>query len=340
MEVQAKKRILDEVKHTQLSAFSFNSPQITSCYFTEKRTKPSKTISGFYPLDKILNGGFPIGLTVIGGIPGSGKTTLMVQAAVERAILCEPTVFISLDMRATSIIDKIYSQLSFQVLGSERAYPLHEISRDLLQDDEGTQKLLGFAQKMLPILYVVDFYDNESLQHYGPLEDGEIMLERIIRTYCETYNTPLIVIDNLQVLSGWSGDGKVGVDKTLRSLKAYAAAYGAAIVLISTLSRAAYEKPLELSSFKESGNVEFDADALIGIEPVGIAEKELTVDEYKSQAARDVLLKCLKSRDSEYRQEPATLYAPYCTFLMDGVVKKKPKAPEKKGSGKVTFTDE
>ena len=77
-----------------------------------------------------------------------------------------------------------------------------------------------------------------------------------------------------------------------------------------------YDKTLELSSFKESGNIDYCVSVAFGIEPKFITDgdESMTIDDFRESDCRDITIKCVKSRDSGFQKRYITLNAPYCTF--------------------------
>ena len=122
-------------------------------------------------------------------------------------------------------------------------------------------------------------------------------------------------------------------------LKAYAREYQVPIVLISTLSRASYDKTFSLSSLKESGNIEFAADLIFGIEPKFITDGDdsVTIDDFRESSRRDITIKCVKGRDAGFQKRYITLNAPYCRF--EPYDETQPNTPSKRKRRNVTFVE-
>ena len=140
--------------------------------------------------------------------------------------------------------------------------------------------------------------------------------EKVFAAYASAYENTVFFVDNLQQMAGFMGlEGKLGLDKMLRELKRCSGKYNIAIVMISTIGRASYNKDLDLSAFKESGNIDFDISTALVLQGKFILDdEEITVDEFREQKCRDITVKSVKSRDSGYAKCHLTLNAPYCTF--------------------------
>ena len=316
------KSISDPEKEKQFSPFSVGGIHTIQSHLVYSITKPRKIKTGIPELSNAIGGGYPVGgLTVIGGVPNVGKTTIAVQSAVKMSKEGVPSVFLSLDMSGYEIIDKVYSQLSYQEYGLI-SYSLQDISKKkFVVNNEENLNLLKKVSEVCRYFTVVDMYDKEKIAEIiGVLHAEEDMFNKIVwllELYTNIYKHPVIFIDNLQQLSGYSGaDGKAGVDKSINFLKEVARKYEVPIVLISTMGRASYDKTIELSSFKESGNIDYAVSCAVGLEPKFITDNDtaMDIDTFRTNPKRDITIKCVKSRDSGFEKKYITLNAPYCTF--------------------------
>lgn len=306
----------------KIEQFSMGYKGTTNAYIENMRTRPSKIPTGIAELDEVLGGGFCIGINSVGGVPGAGKSTLLVNCAVNMSRNGTPCVYLTHDMRAYQLIDKVYSKVSYEKF-KEQGYTLTDIGfkRVLLKKDQKNKILIDTVMKQTKLLTIIDMLDTKELvkftSEYEALQSLNLV-ERIIKMYSSVYQNPVIFIDSLQQMSGYLGVGaKEGIDRLLMMIKEYSAKYKVAIVLVSTLSRAYYNKDLVIESFKESGNIEYDSDQIFTVQGKYLKENSdlVSVDDYKSCDYRDTTIKCLKSRDSGFISKDITLYAPYCTFI-------------------------
>lgn len=314
-------------------------------------TKPPKIQTGVPELSNVIGGGYPVGgLTVIGGAPNVGKTTLAVQSAVNMSKEGTPSLFLSLDMSEYEIINKVYSQVSYELNGV-KGYTLKDIAdKKLFLKNEDNKKIIKKVNEIGKYMTVVDMMNETVLSWITERKKAEneykdTMWEKIcclLDTYTDIYEHPVVFIDNLQQLVGYAGDdvGKVGVDKAINTLKLLARTYEVPIVLISILNRSSYEKPIDLTAFKESGAIDFAVSTAIGIEPkyVTDGDTEMNMDVFRESPRRDITIKCIKSRDSGYERKYVTLNAPFCMF--EPYDAKHPSYVSKKRKGKVFFVDD
>lgn len=313
-----KSRIKDLSAHDRLRQYAVGGAETTRIYLEDMLATPRKTPTGIPELNAAIGGGYPIGLSVFGGIPNCGKTTLAVQSAVEIAKMGYPSVFLSYDMSGFEIIDKVYSQISYELYGDE-GYTLQDIAKKkLLEVSEKNTALMCSVVDITQHFTVIDMLDAENVQKIIGDDYGTVpAVKQIMEIYCAAYDHPTFFIDNLQQLVGYLGyEGKAGVDKTLNLLKAYAREYKVPVVLISTLGRAAYDKTIELSSFKESGNIDYAVSTAFGIEPKYITDGEegVTIDDFRAEERREITIKCVKGRDAGFKKRYITLNAPFCRF--------------------------
>ena len=335
-------RIKDIVSHRKVASFSVGGADTCVAYFSDMLNTPRKTPTGITELSAAIGGGYPQGVSIVGGVPNCGKTTLCVQSALEMSRAGYPSVFLSYDMSGYEIIDKVYSQVSYELF-ADKGYTLQDIAkRKLLAKSEENQSLIQSVVDATQLFTVVDMLDEDYLQKIIGTDYGTVpAVKSVMHLYCSVYDHPTFFIDNLQQLVGYLGyEGKLGVDKTLNMLKAYAREYQVPVVLISTLGRAAYDKPLEISSMKESGNIDYCASVIFGIEPKFITDgdESVTIDDFRANDRRDITIKCLKSRDAGFQKRTITLNAPYCRFEPHDP--DNPNTPGKRKRQKVRFVDE
>lgn len=306
----------------KIEQFSIGYKETTTAYLESMRSRPSKISTGIAELDEILSGGFCIGINSIGGVPGAGKSTLLVNCAINMSKNGTPCIYLTHDMRAYQLIDKVYSKVSYEKF-KEQGYTLTDIGfkRVLLKKDQKNKILIDTVMEQTKLLTIIDMLDTKELVRFtGEYEELQSLnvVERIIKMYSSVYQNPVIFIDSLQQMAGYLGVGaKEGIDRLLMMIKEYSAKYKVAIVLVSTLSRAYYNKDLVIESFKESGNIEYDSDQIFTVQGKYLKENSdlISVDDYKSCDYRDITIKCLKSRDSGFISKDITLYAPYCSFI-------------------------
>lgn len=198
--------------------------------YIEGKIKREFVPTGIKSLDKMIGGGITSGLTVLGGKPGYGKTTLAFQIASNIKNLGKTVLFYSFEMPATDF--------------AEKSLKLKAVQGNVDGVKRGN-------------LYIVDAEDIL-------IEE----LVKSIETQVKEYEDVIVVIDYLQIIQTTeSSDARANVEKCVRLLAKAAKKHKIPIILLSSLSREAYrQKTLEMSAFKESGAIESSAVTILGIE--------------------------------------------------------------------------
>ena len=127
-----------------------------------------------------------------------------------------------------------------------------------------------------------------------------------VQQYINTFHrAPVIVIDYLQMVPPTSErlTDKQNIDNIMLSLRQLKN-MGVPCFVISSLSRVSYDSPIGLSSFKESGSIEFSADVALALDfktmytaQVNAKGKvEIDLNHERSVPVRSLLLTILKNR--------------------------------------------
>lgn len=188
-------------------------------------------------------------MMIIGGYPSSGKTLLSLQMA---ATLAEKyrVGFFSLETNPEKLVDRLLSHLSH--------VPLKKIKdRDL--GDADWLALTRSAEKLSTLR--LDFVDA------GGMSTRDIQSLSLSRKY------QAIFIDYLQLISG---NGRLTryeqVTQISQNLHTLGRAHGIAVIALAQLKRPEKEKgkpvPPSMADFRESGQIEQDADSALLLYPV------------------------------------------------------------------------
>ena len=196
--------------------------------------------TGIEVLDEALSGGLTSGITVLGGLPGRGKSSLAYHIIEEMSKTGKYAIFYNLEMPELALAE-------MRVRRKNRASSLNE-------DDNN-------------VFYIVDArtYTVEDI-----VED--------IRKSHEKEKDVVVVIDYLQLLRGngdKAADKRTQINESLKELSDVANLLDIPIILISSLTRSSYngEVKNKLGVFKESGEIEYEAVTILLLE---CDEKELS----------------------------------------------------------------
>lgn len=306
LEQQAKKTYEQENALNYLDTFKQNILD------QQKNTALS---TGIDSLDRAIEGGFyKKQLVILGAISSLGKTTLALQIADNIARQGEEVLIFSLEMAKDELIAKSLSRLSFLKAYDRKYTALALTTRDIMTG-KGSNTLIPNNSQRVEIF-------NEALEDYKTLanniyisecnEQSDINIktieEKVKRHIAITNKKPFVIIDYLQIIQDTDKylNDKQKVDKILTDLKRLARDNDITILLISSLNRGAYTQEISLDSFKDSGNIEYTADLLLGLQAeitenindikVDKKAKE-EINKVQQKDERSLTLKVLKNRN-------------------------------------------
>ena len=223
--------------------------------------------TGFEGFDRLLDGGFYPGLYVIGANSSMGKTTFFLQIADNIAKSGHEVLIISLEMARDELIAKTLSRISLvKSLEKYKSTCYAKTTRDVLLgrfNNDIEKKIIGQA--------IQEYH--EAGQKIRIIEGvGNVKVSRI-REEVERYRKqgkepPVVIIDYLQILAPFDlkMTDKQNVDKNITELKRLSRDFEIPVLGISSFNRENYNAPVSMTSFKESGAIEYSSDVLIGMQ--------------------------------------------------------------------------
>lgn len=268
---------------------------------------PEPISTGFSYLDDLIDGGLLAGLYFFGGVSSSGKTTFCMQIIDQVAKSGGDCLVFAAEMSRADIIARSISRETvlngvdrfsfFTQREVQAGYKFCEFSEGKLDNlEKSYQEYKKYAGR-------ITIYENKG----DSMKPSRIRQK--IERYCHlTGKRPLILIDYLQILTPEDSkqDIRFCIDDTVRALKGISTEFCLPIIVISSLNRDNYTMPLNLAALKESGNIEYSADYILGLqfsivhkldhskskhaENLDILEKE------KGKPIRDVEIVILKQR--------------------------------------------
>ncbi len=116
-----------------------------------------------------------------------------------------------------------------------------------------------------------------------------------------TKRNPVILIDYLQIISPHDkkATDKQNTDKAVIELKRISRDYKIPVFAVSSFNRENYKNPVSMTSFKESGAIEYSSDVLIGLQLEGTGTKDFDVEEAKKQYPRRIEARIIKNRNGK-----------------------------------------
>lgn len=256
--------------------------------------RPPAKPTGFNLLDSPLRGGFREGLICIGGISSLGKTTLALQIMDNFAQQGHDVLIFSLEMgrhelRAKSIaresylLDSRYAVSTVEVLDKQLRDQLMPEQQDNVK--KAINKYYSYARHV---------HIHEAVGKFT-VNDVKSIVEEHIEA---TGRTPVVMVDYLQILQpaekNLNDKAKVSYDVLM--LKQLSRDKHTPVVVVSSFNRDSYKAEASFSSFKESGEIEYSADVLLGLQLTALRTGR-DIQEALEEAYREIDVKILKNRN-------------------------------------------
>ncbi|MBR0518588.1 toprim domain-containing protein [bacterium] len=241
--------------------------------FEQPRQKAIST--GFDSLNKVLYGGFFTGLYILGAVSSLGKTSFALQVASQIAERGQDVLIFSLEMSKRELLAKIISRFTFEINRDSARNTIEILNNFTSKDDEAKairqkenrnsafDRLKEFAHRI---------YISEGI---GDININAIR-ERIEEHIKITGNTPFVLIDYVQIICplDFKMTDKQATDRNITELKRISRDFNCVILGISSFNRESYKEEVSLTSFKESGAIEYGSDVLIGIQYKALEREE------------------------------------------------------------------
>ena len=289
-----------------------NTAMATLDYFKTIEQEPETNMypTGFDTLDAKLDGGLFAGLYIIGAISSLGKTTFTLQMADQIAEQGNDVLFFSLEMSKKELMAKSISRYTYKIMRNTKENGTHiaRTTKEIINNR--TYKHYTPKQKKV----IQDAIGQYSLQasnlyiYEGDYSKGVRMtvehIENIVANHIErTGNAPVVFVDYLQILAPTKdrGTDKQNTDDAVNRLKGISREYDIPVFAISSFNRENYMNPVSMTSFKESGAVEYSSDVLMGLQYAGMEN----VSGEKEGARMDRITKLKKDNEFKSNQGEA-----------------------------------
>jgi len=235
----------------------FNKILNTTQQAAEKQLKGIRT--NYPKFDEFTNG--LSGIAVLGGPPKIGKSTFGLIVAANAAESGHPVIYCDFENGTEKLCLKILSRLSgFSIID---IWTKMDDLRKLPEYDRIKERCQNIGKNLFihrPSLKDIKL-DNGNM-----FDASNLLLEKYVKYIREELKIDkkiLIIVDSLQKLPLWSMSERRGsIDSWLRSFEGAKNNFGVTFLIISELSRGAYEYA-NIAAFKESGDIEYTADLAI-----------------------------------------------------------------------------
>jgi replicative DNA helicase len=224
--------------------------------------------TGYQNFDEAMEGGIRPVFYVVGAAPSLGKTTWTLQLADQLSKSGTDIMFFSLEMSEDEVGSKSISRISYELSND---IDISLTSQEVLNSE--AHIFFGPAKKKLleDSLYT---YEKENGLHSFIFEGEGCMTVKVIREKVEEHirimgTRPVVIVDYLQMISSDSDHltDKQIVDQAVLALKRMSRDLHIPVLTVSSFNRDGYAKA-SMSSFKESGSIEYSADVLLSLLPV------------------------------------------------------------------------
>ena len=239
--------------------------------------------TGISSLDSILGGGLPVGLTVLGGVSSLGKTTLLSQIGEHLSSKGITVLFFSLEQAPYDIFSKgLKRNLFFN--GKDRTYNSFNV-----------ENVTDYYNKVKYNFNVISGDFNTTIK---------TIKQKILSIKAYSDNDIVVIVDYLQALTPTDKLGNVitnysdkqKTDNLIQDLKLLSNNYNIPVLTISSIARDKYYTKIELDSFKETGNIEYTADIILGLDLTKIRHNNLGTTDTDKKQGKNIL-------DAEYQKD-------------------------------------
>ena len=294
--VEESEKILFNVTEQRVSSdFAKMDTLLTEAFeeiakLAEQKNSLAGVPTGFKDVDALFHGLRGGDLIILAARPGVGKSAFALNVAVNAAKAGTTVAFLSLEMSASQLAQRILCSEAHVNLSRLRAGNITEADWGAIADASNTLSKINLFIDDTPALSVFDLRAKARRELRG----------------CES---GLIIVDYLQLMQPTTtrrdGNRAVEVGEISRSLKVLAKEMNMPVIALSQLSREiekrGKKRPM-LSDLRESGSIEQDADIVMFIDrsmdeieaesagrpPLGTAE--LIVAKHRNGPSRDITL--------------------------------------------------
>lgn len=318
------KRLIDRLKGRVNGDGGGNAGAMLDYFRTiEQQPEGYETTTGFKILDDKLSGGLHAGLIVLGAVSSLGKTTFTLQLADQIAAAGNDVLFFSMEMSKYELMAKSISRYTYNIAGREKnANNNQYVARDTLQVLNNKRYKNYSSREKEVIADAIDRYSQAAGNIYiyeGRIGDHRLTTDDIGRAvdahYRKTGKQPVVIVDYLQIIAPIDVHmtDKQATDANVFELKEISRNFDIPVIAISSFNRENYKEPVSMSSFKESGAVEYSSDILFGLQYKGMDYDPKEDNQERSKRIRSLMqtnyqrkkdkqpieieLKCLKNRN-------------------------------------------
>lgn len=306
--------------------------------------------TGFESLDNALNG-LTAGIYVVAGKSSLGKTTFCLNIADNMAKSGQPVVFVSLEMARHEMYSKSFNRIAHTGLIPKGSVPkLDSLTFTKFKSGNMTSEEKERAAKALDT-YGADISENMFITEGETISD-DLTVDSLLKFFDlmiyeirekqrgmneglklagvpqKPLKDPVFFVDYLQLIQSSDSykDAKSSVDDVVKKLKRYSRQKQVPIFIISSINRTSYTSAIDFEALKESGNIEYTADTVIGIDfDIEYSTKDSdkakireTITQAYQETPRKIKARILKNRNGKARGECRFDYYPAYDLFIEG----------------------
>ena len=252
---------------------------------------------------KILDEQLPLlpGCYLLGALPSMGKTTFALNVA---ANICEQgtaVLYVSYEPTKEQIICKDLARYWYLKARKEMSYDDYQHTPTALQIMLGRYYYEKFTEKDAEKIRAELKEKRRNFYFFAGLKSTARDLIATIKPYVDE-GVKFIVIDYLQLIKGADTrkSAREQIDETIQELRMFQTENNLVILFLSSFNRENYRNYVCMEAFKESGGLEFTADAILALQFQYSAGESRTDSETfqkkKQEKPRKIELVCLKNR--------------------------------------------
>lgn len=304
--VEESEKILFNVTEKRVSSeFARMDALLTDAFdeitkLAEQKNSIAGVATGFKDVDDLFHGLRGGDLVILAARPGVGKTSFALNLAVNAAKSGSTVAFLSLEMSASQLVQRILCSEARVNLSRLRAGQLQEQDWGAIADASNTLSKLNMFIDDTPSLSILELRAKARRELRG----------------CDK---GLIIVDYLQLMqppkARRDGNRAVEVGEISRGLKVLAKEMDMPVLALSQLSRQVEmrgkKRPM-LSDLRESGSIEQDADIVMFIDR-SMDEMEAESDDRPDLGTAELIV--AKHRNGPTRDIPLAFNSEYTRFM-------------------------
>jgi replicative DNA helicase len=221
--------------------------------------RESGVASGISPIDEGIGALLPKQLVIVAGRPSMGKSAIASSYALGAASAGHGVLFVSLEMSAEELGERIASDMSFD---SPCQVPYSAITDKRVTTEQGRQIARAYDRLQSMPLSIVD------LASCTVSKLNSLVRRHARRLAANGKKLELVIVDYLQLIrpDRNTENRTQEITQVSMGLKAIAKEHGVAVMALAQLSRSvearADKRPI-MADLRESGQIEQDADAIM-----------------------------------------------------------------------------